>query len=276
MTHTSKKSPKSSQKTSPKSQNRSKKISHKSISCFNLASFIKKQGITYAVRLKKLPYGIEPLKELIKTVKGEDCRMINIMPQKTFVKVTAGTKHILLPERILDLFLNKLNWSKEQLAKDGVIYRVTYEANYKHHIQRKKKQKLIKAATEADGIPKHSLRKITKWDIETRNTLLENSTNAEKLFFKQLPLSVAKDVVQQYPIKANKHKYFIDMYYPPTKVAVEIDGGYHREEEQIAKDKERDKNLLSLGIRTLRLRNADVRSSGVMKYAVEFMLNRKI
>lgn len=272
MTNTNKKSAKSNQKSLTKS----KKFSRKSLLSMQLASFIKKQGITYAVRLKKLPYDIEPLKELIKAVKGEDCRMINIMPQKTFVKVTAGTKHILLPERILDLFLDKLGWSKEQLAKDGVIYRVTYEVNYKHHIQRKKKQKLIKAATETDGIPKHSLHKITKWDIETRNTLLENSTNAEKLFFKQLPLSVAKDVVQQYPIKANKHKYFIDMYYPPTKVAVEIDGGYHREEEQIAKDKERDKNLLSLGIRTLRLKNADVRSSEVMKYAVEFMLNRKI
>ena len=277
MTNTRKKTAKSLRKI----QGHGKTI-RKRVLNFNLARFIKEHKVTYVVKLKKLPtlsYDITPLKELVKTASEEESKRVGVMilADKS-IKVVAGKSSVLLTESALDRFLHELGWDRQRLIEDGVVYSVTYEQNYRHYLRTKEfmRKKAEAMAVETSECGKQAILKAGKWTFNTREELLEKSTASEKAFVKQLPPSVIQEIVLQYPVKANRHKYFIDIYYAPTKVAIEIDGGYHREDKQIAKDRQRDAALLSVGIRTLRLRNADVRSSEVMKYAVEFMLNRKI
>jgi very-short-patch-repair endonuclease len=50
--------------------------------------------------------------------------------------------------------------------------------------------------------------------------------------------------------------YIVDFYCAELRLAVEVDGGVH--EGQRIDDRQRDDHLQSLGVRVLRLRNADV------------------
>jgi very-short-patch-repair endonuclease len=49
--------------------------------------------------------------------------------------------------------------------------------------------------------------------------------------------------------------YVIDFYCPKEKLAIELDGAYHFTPYQMAKDKQRDAFLNSIGIRVLRFEN---------------------
>ena len=53
-------------------------------------------------------------------------------------------------------------------------------------------------------------------------------------------------------------RFVLDFYCPGHKLAVEVDGGVHLEQEQQQSDKVRDELLLELGIRTLRVTSDDV------------------
>jgi len=52
--------------------------------------------------------------------------------------------------------------------------------------------------------------------------------------------------------------YIVDFFCPEKKVAIEIDGDTHCEEDQEVKDKIRDKYLTSLGVRTIRYTNREI------------------
>ena len=66
--------------------------------------------------------------------------------------------------------------------------------------------------------------------------------------------------------------YILDFYVPSIKSAIEIDGGYHLDEERIIADKLRDANILAKGIKTVRFTNEDV-SSGVFEKYIETIKN---
>ena len=52
--------------------------------------------------------------------------------------------------------------------------------------------------------------------------------------------------------------YIVDFYCPKLKLAIELDGGYHNQEEQIIYDEERTKYLNSLNIKVVRYWNHEV------------------
>jgi very-short-patch-repair endonuclease len=55
--------------------------------------------------------------------------------------------------------------------------------------------------------------------------------------------------------------YKIDFYFPQYKVAVEIDGKHHKTARMVLHDTKRDRFLLrKYGVRTVRVRNEDVKS----------------
>lgn len=60
----------------------------------------------------------------------------------------------------------------------------------------------------------------------------------------------------QHPIIVNDHVYFVDIYLPKIQVAIEVDGWSHAAKQE--KDDLRDKELLSLNIKTLRISNTEV------------------
>lgn len=85
------------------------------------------------------------------------------------------------------------------------------------------------------------------------------TTKYENSLYQKLYHIYKKRVKKQHKVLTNGKVYFIDLYMRTFKVAIEVDGGYHMIEQQIKKDNERDNNLAMLGIKTIRIRNEDVK-----------------
>lgn len=98
-----------------------------------------------------------------------------------------------------------------------------------------------------------------KWIDKTQKELVENRTIYEKIF-KQYYLiknKITFEIKKAIVTKGGKI-YFLDFFLPEHNLAIEIDGEYHNTKEQTAKDKQRDKNLLEMGIKTIRITNKQV------------------
>ncbi len=54
-------------------------------------------------------------------------------------------------------------------------------------------------------------------------------------------------------------RYIVDFYCKPLNLVIEVDGGYHFEEEQKVKDRERQILLESMGLHFLRFHDEQVR-----------------
>lgn len=96
----------------------------------------------------------------------------------------------------------------------------------------------------------------SKLDAIHRN-LLSKTTKYEKLMSRFLDNCGIENVIQK-RIGVSKKTYFLDIYVPKARVAIEVDGGYHSTPETKADDAIRDKHLLSIGIKTFRILNKDV------------------
>lgn len=55
-----------------------------------------------------------------------------------------------------------------------------------------------------------------------------------------------------------KRIYFVDFYLPDARLVVEVDGIYHQGNIQFEKDRERDGNFRSIGIRVMRIHNEEI------------------
>ena len=53
-------------------------------------------------------------------------------------------------------------------------------------------------------------------------------------------------------------KYIVDFYAPKAKLVIEVDGLQHLEDNQVAKDKVRDKYLAANGLKVLRFNSREV------------------
>ena len=81
-------------------------------------------------------------------------------------------------------------------------------------------------------------------------------TDAERRLWSKIRRKQLKKY--QFYRQKNIGDYIVDFYCPAAKLIVEIDGGQHYSEENIAKDEARDKLLSDLGFRVLRFSNSDV------------------
>ena len=52
--------------------------------------------------------------------------------------------------------------------------------------------------------------------------------------------------------------YIVDFYSPKAKLVIELDGGQHFNNDNIEKDKERDRYLTSLGLKVLRFTDKEI------------------
>jgi len=61
--------------------------------------------------------------------------------------------------------------------------------------------------------------------------------------------------------------FIVDFYCPKAKLVIELDGGQHFEQEHLAKDRERDLQLASIGLKVLRFddRQALMETSAVLE-----------
>ena len=91
-----------------------------------------------------------------------------------------------------------------------------------------------------------------EWILENSIRMMENPTKAESLFEQYL---ISKRVLfeKQVFFRINGKSYFLDFYIPSKKLAIELDGGYHKEQKSY--DLKRNKDFQSIGISTMRLPN---------------------
>ena len=73
------------------------------------------------------------------------------------------------------------------------------------------------------------------------------------------------DFLKKLPITVNRQKvfgrYILDFYIPVRKLAIELDGSQHYDDEGIAKDRIRENYLKRFGVRVLRYTNLDINRS---------------
>lgn len=112
-----------------------------------------------------------------------------------------------------------------------------------------------------------------EYEIENRH----NATESEKKFKAKLQFNNIKYEFQKSFIDKNDW-YIADFYLPDYKILVEIDGGYHKENNQKVKDRRKTKFYKELGYKVLRLKNfqADkISADDMLKYIEKFVKNYK-
>jgi very-short-patch-repair endonuclease len=106
---------------------------------------------------------------------------------------------------------------------------------------------------------------------EFSRRLRNHSTLGEILLWKQLRAGKMKGYTfnRQKPI----NNYIVDFYCKPLKLVIEVDGGYHYEEEQKILDKERQSILEEMGLHFLRFHDEEIRKDMqmVLKTINEYM-----
>lgn len=88
--------------------------------------------------------------------------------------------------------------------------------------------------------------------------LRKNPTTAEQAFRSILRDSGIQHEFQR-PVKLDTGFRYIDFYFPQLRLAIEIDGGYHKDLAQETKDRQREQEILSkLPVTFLRFSNEQV------------------
>lgn len=114
---------------------------------------------------------------------------------------------------------------------------------------------------------------LVEWVNERSFNLLVNKNKAELLAGEELKKYVS-EVHEQVYFRISGHSYFLDYYLPKYRMAIEIDGGYHKIRKK--EDEERDKLFNSIGIRTIRINANDVLKGDFLKVLRERLKPKKI
>lgn len=91
-------------------------------------------------------------------------------------------------------------------------------------------------------------------NLARANRRARNATRQESVLWHTFLKSYSVNFSRQYRVG----NYILDFYAPSIKLAVELDGGQHYEDQAALYDKERSLYLNNLGIRVLRFTNTDV------------------
>lgn len=97
-----------------------------------------------------------------------------------------------------------------------------------------------------------------KWIEDTKLKLMRERTSSE-LKFSQIIRQSNTTVIEQPYFKINNKGYFLDFYLPDYGLAFELNGKIHKGIDNEYYDKERDYAFHSIGIRTIRLSNLDIK-----------------
>lgn len=92
--------------------------------------------------------------------------------------------------------------------------------------------------------------------MNTRLELLSKSTYSEKAVCKTLDkLGIA--YIRQYEVKTPRKTYYIDVFIPCLRLAIEVDGKYHYTDKQKRLDANRSACIRKQGISIYRISNRD-------------------
>lgn len=97
-----------------------------------------------------------------------------------------------------------------------------------------------------------------------RNELLNKSTSAEKSVCRILS-ALNVQYIRQYPVRTARKSFYIDIYIPTLKLAIEVDGKYHFTDNQKRLDSNRSACLRRLGMHIYRINNSNAYSTNKVK-----------
>lgn len=103
---------------------------------------------------------------------------------------------------------------------------------------------------------------LVAWVENTTRKLIENRNEAELNAGEELK-RIIPSLEKQVFFRIHGRCYFLDYYYPKQKIAIEIDGGYHKGRKEI--DKQRDKDFSEIGIKTIRIKDKDVLNGNLIE-----------
>ena len=105
---------------------------------------------------------------------------------------------------------------------------------------------------------------------ERRRSLRHNMTRAEAILWNHLKQKQICDqrFLRQFSIKF----YVVDFFCPKLNLAVEVDGDTHLTEEELQKDKMRQEEIESLGIKFLRFTNGEIYEG--LDWVIEQIMNK--
>ena len=93
-----------------------------------------------------------------------------------------------------------------------------------------------------------------EWIEDTRESLKSKANKYENCLGEYLIKKKIK-FIHQAPFVINGKIYFLDFYIPSKRIAIEVDGQYHKSLYQGDYDYTRDYNFKSIGIKTIRISN---------------------
>jgi very-short-patch-repair endonuclease len=171
-----------------------------------------------------------------------------------------GTFALAVSPTLFETIISFCHITREWAIRSDLFSPLTY-TKFRGSRRRKKKERECELYSKSK-IDKTLIeeKKIDKWAKKTRKRLDSESTYYARFFFTHLPAKIKKQIIRQCPVKIHGRQYFLDMYYKPKRVAIEIDGGYHTSKEQKERDEQRDKDLLELGVATIRITNSEAMS----------------
>lgn len=112
------------------------------------------------------------------------------------------------------------------------------------------------AGLSLDGVVVHHVSQLVRrdreWVMGTKRRLMSESTLPEDTAGKMMSMMDEKPIRQAF-FRIRKRSYFTDFFFPSMLLAVEIDGSSHRTRKD--KDRRRDADFRSVGIRTIRVSN---------------------
>lgn len=102
---------------------------------------------------------------------------------------------------------------------------------------------------------------LVEWIEQTTINLIETRNKAELKAGIELGRFL-KIVEKQVFFMIHGRCYFLDYYCPEKRIAIEIDGGYHKGRKDI--DAQRDKDFMEIGVKTIRIKDTDVLNGRLM------------
>lgn len=95
------------------------------------------------------------------------------------------------------------------------------------------------------------------------------TTKEEQIFYDALPTNLKLQCIRQKTIMEKGRIYYLDFYFMYAHLCVEIDGEVHKFRRK--HDSERDKFLLSKGIKTIRFTNAQITDKDSLERIVSYL-----
>lgn len=212
----------------------------------------------------------------INQYRGNHYLKVNILKTAIGYRVGRGKKNLIIHRSLLSLVNNPT------ITQDIIPWDFSERETYKEKAKQLRQQKrdvYNTLFTEKMNHPAYAKKvqqnkKREEWIDKTQKKNQEKSTASEKLLLKTALKRFGKRVKTQYEVTIKGHIYFLDFYIKSLKVAIEVDGGYHSTIEQSQKDRERDANLASIGIKTIRIKNEQVPIKACIDELISVLLSR--